>query len=153
MKKKSSTLIALVISIVIGLALIAIASLNIYSNNKTDGFGSGNIKVSNCKADNWARKIYICTGDYSSSAGMIGLYDVTVRVMGREYKDGEYISDVYPANGLSIEDSRYFITGAERASVYHNTLWLVLAGAGFLVPLTFGAYFVGLSAKSSRNKV
>jgi len=141
--KKNTKIISLVIVLVISLLLIFIAFSQLYTNGKTDGFESGNVKVSGCKEDNWAWKIYMCKGEYNSNAGMIETSDVTVRVTGSEYKNGDYIGDVYPGDGASLEDSRYFITGLERSSVAHNIPWIALMFLGILLPFGTAAYVLG----------
>jgi hypothetical protein len=143
---------SIIVSSIVGIFLIGLSFFNIYLNNKTDGFGSGGIEITHCKEDNWAWKIYLCTGDYNSSTGMIERPNVTVRVTGGELKPGEHVGDVYPGDGLPNSESKYYITGLERASVYHNVLWIVLAAIGFFAPLACIAYLIGKSSKLNKTR-
>lgn len=111
-------------------------AMNIYGNNKTDGFNSGEITVTSCREKDWAWRVYSCKGDYfSTGGGMVERSDVSITAFGREYKKGEIITDVYPPEFGSNQTTSYFVTGRERASVMHNIGWLFAVFAGLAVPL------------------
>lgn len=118
--------------VVVGLAISLYSLGQIYANNKTDGHGNGYILVKSCNEIDFAWKIYECNGRYQAGAGYIVVDDVTVRVTTKSYKAGEYIQDVYPADGRPNHESRKFFTGLERSSVRNNVGWLALVAAGIL---------------------
>ena len=150
--KKTTKIIILLFTFLITVMMILFALFQIYQNSKTDGLNSGHIKISSCKELDWARKVYLCNGDYRSSAGMNFTNDVKVRVMGREYQKGEIVWDVYSGNSKSQEDARYFITGIERSSVMHNSLWIGLLALGIFIPSGILLYLIGFHFGSTKKK-
>ena len=156
MKAKRIVLIGLNI---IAMLLAIYATGRLYENNKTDGHGNGQVKVSECKVENHIRKMYTCRGLYSSSAGNLILRDVTVDVTTVQYREGDMIADVYAVDkdiytgDRNPGDTAHFITGAIRSSVRYNAGWLILLVA--TASMLFGSlvYVVGQRDCNDRKKV
>lgn len=127
-----------------------ISFYTIYSNNKSDGFGSGSVLVDHCEEVDWSWRIYRCYGQYRSGAGMSWYENVNVRVRG-EYKAGEVIADVNPLSLTGAAQNERYITGWERASVVHNIPWLLLLIASILTPIGTISYAAMRSRKSKRE--
>lgn len=141
---KPSGVIAIIVSGFLGLILLGVGGFNIYLNGKSDGFGGGSLKVTKCREVNWSWRIYECTGNYSSGAGMIYVKDLKVETRG-EYKAGETIGDVYPtAYSYQRNAARptALVTGFERTSVYYNIPWILIVMAGLFIPAFTVMYVV-----------
>lgn len=128
--KKNYLIAVLALSMCTGL----FAMYHLYQNSKTDGFNRGSIEVNQCHEENWDWKIYNCTGNYTSSAGMMAKDNVSVTVAGDKLHKGDIVYDVYPPAFHSKMDTDYFVTGKERSSVFYNTPWLFLLFASILAP-------------------
>lgn len=135
---------------IVSVILALFALFQLYQHSKTDGFGSGRIKVSACEEQDWAWKIYRCQGKYYSSTGMIETEDVSVRVTGSVPTSGDFISDVYPIHGTNA-DAREFITGQERSSVVYNIPWLTLLFIAIVAPIGLGLYIIGQRLTNRRE--
>ncbi len=153
--KKSKKILVLVISIIVGLIIFLTAFYQLYVNGKTDGLGNGTITVDHCKEVDWAWRVYDCTGSYfSTGGGMVEINDVTVRVTGGEYKNGEQIGDAYPTDQTSVfndEQPRHFITGRIRSSVLYNAPTIAVLFAGILIPFGTFMYMFGASSRSTKK--
>lgn len=150
---KPSGIVAIIISGFIGLILVSVSGFNIYLNGKSDGFGGGSLKVTNCREVDWSWRIYECAGNYSSGAGMIYVENLTVKVRG-EYKPGERIGDLYPTAYSYHDNSAWptsLITGFERTSVYYNIPWILVFMAGLLIPAFTVVYTVLTRRKHAKR--
>jgi hypothetical protein len=147
-QRQSVTVSLLAISL-LAITIGCFGAVNIYGNNKTDGFNSGEITVTSCREKDWAWRVYSCKGDYfSTGGGMVERSDVSVMVFGREYKKGEIITDVYPPEFGSNQTTDYFVTGRERASVTYNMRWLFAVFIGLVTPLLTAVFIL----RSSKRK-
>ena len=135
---------------IVSVILTLVALFQLYQHSKTDGYGNGWIKVSTCKEQDWAWKIYRCQGGYHSGAGLIETEDVSVKVTGYEPKRDAIISDVYPVYG-SKADAHEFVTGKERSSVVYNIPWLTLLFVAIVAPIGLWLYIAGQHLTNRRE--
>jgi len=141
---KPSGIVAIIISSFLGLILITVGAYNIYFNGKSDRHGSGSLEVTECREVDWSWRLYECTGNYMSGAGMVYVKDLKVETRG-EYKAGERIPDVY-ATSYSYRDNSFrpasLVTGFEQTSVYYNIPWILMFMAGLFIPAFTVMYVV-----------
>ncbi|MDB5162057.1 MAG: hypothetical protein JWM52_565 [Candidatus Saccharibacteria bacterium] len=152
--KKSTKVLILVLSTIVGLTVFLTGLFQLYQTGKTDEAGSGTITVAQCKEADWAWRIYDCTGSYfSTSGGMVEINDVTVRVTGGEYKKDDYIGDVYPTDAPSVFNTHphHFITGRIRSSVLYNAPSIIMSFIGLLLPIGTALYLLGASSETKKK--